>query len=111
MGEIMNTQGISKPPYEESFKDQAVELLIESGRPLKVVARELGVSDTTLRDWKRRYLERMGTPAGGAQKITPQTLEEENRRLRQENEYLRRQRDILKKACGILSETPPRGMP
>lgn len=107
----MNHTGSSKPPYDESFKANAVELVIQSGRPLKVVARELGVSDTSLREWKQKYLERMDTPQGAHQKLTPESLVEENQRLRRENEYLARQRDILKKACGILSETPPRGMP
>lgn len=107
----MNSTGISKPPYDESFRANAVELVVQSGRPLKVVARELGISDTSLREWKQKYLERMGTPQGEHQKITPESLAEENRRLRRENEYLVRQRDILKKACGILSEEPPRGMP
>ena len=36
----MNQTGINKAPYEQTFKDQAVELLLESGRPLKVLARE-----------------------------------------------------------------------
>ena len=85
--------------------------MIESGRPLKVVARELGITPTSLRTWKKQYLTRMGTPEGAQHKVTPETLEAENRRLRDEISYLQRQRDILKKACGILSETPPRGMP
>jgi transposase-like protein len=111
MGDTMNTTGTRRPPFDQTFKDQAVELMMESGRPLGVVARELGVSTTSLRAWKKRYLARMGTPEGSRQKLTPETLEEETRRLRQEVSYLQRQRDILKKACGILSETPPRGMP
>ena len=45
--------GPYKKPYDEEFKRNAVELLIQSGKPLKAVARELGVSDTALSNWKR----------------------------------------------------------
>ena len=106
----MNVTGKSHSAYDKQFKDQAVEMLIESGRPLKVVARDLGISDGTLREWKKRYLGEVSENPDG-RKYTPDVLADENRRLREENEYLKRQRDILKKACGILSTEPRRGMP
>ncbi len=37
----MNQTGKSHQPYDKEFKDHAVEMLIESGRPLKAVARDL----------------------------------------------------------------------
>lgn len=106
----MNVTGKSHHPYDEEFKNQTVEMLIESGRPLKVVARDLGVSSSTLRKWKKRYLGEVADQPEG-RKYTPDVLAAENQRLREENEYLKRQRDILKKACGILSNEPHRGMP
>lgn len=106
----MNRTGKSHQVYEKEFKDHAVEMLIESGRPLKVVARELGISDGSLREWKKRYLGEVAEKPEG-RRYTPEHLAEENRKLREENEYLKRQRDILKKACGILSIEPRRGMP
>lgn len=106
----MNQTGKSHQPYQKEFKDHAVEMLMESGRPLKVVARDLGVSDGTLREWKKTYLGEVAQKPEG-RRYTPEALAEENRRLREENEYLKRQRDILKKACGILSNEPHRGMP
>ncbi len=106
----MNRSGKSHPEYDKEFKDHAVEMLIESGRALKVVARDLGVSDGTLREWRKRYLGEVAERPEG-RKYTPDVLAEENRKLREENEYLKRQRDILKKACGILSAEPRRGMP
>jgi len=106
----MNRTGKSHEPYDKEFKDQAVEMVLSTGRPLKVVARELGISDSTLRGWKDRYLGEVAEKPEGRE-YTPEHLAEENRRLREENEYLKRQRDILKKACGILSNEPHRGMP
>lgn len=106
----MNRTGKSHPTYGKEFRDQSVEMLIESGRPLKVVARDLGVCDGTLRTWKRAYLGEVAEKPEG-RRYTPEALADENKRLREENEYLRRQREILKKACGILSTEPRRGMP
>ncbi len=106
----MNQTGKSHQPYDKEFKDQAVEMLLESGRTLKAVARDLGVSDGTLREWKKSYLGEVAEKPEG-RRYTPEVLAEENKRLREENEYLRRQREILKKACGILSNEPHRGMP
>lgn len=105
--------GPYKKPYDEEFKRNAVELLIQSGKPLRVVARELGVSDTVLRNWKVKQLgeaedDRSPRGEGGA---TPRELAEENRRLRRDLDRVIRQRDILKKAMGICSETSPGGMP
>ena len=43
----------TRPPYPPEFRRQAVEL-IRSGTPLKQVASELGVSEQTLRTWRRQ---------------------------------------------------------
>ena len=53
--------------YEEAFKKQAVEHWLQSRKPGTQIARELGVSYPTLKQWKRCYcgeaaLERFGKP-------------------------------------------------
>ena len=97
--------------YDQEFKRDAVTMLINSGRPLKQVAKELGVSDASLRDWRETYLEALeGRPAGGEGGPTPRDLVAENQRLRKELERVTWQRDILKKAASILSEKSPGGM-
>ena len=98
--------------YDAEFKRNAVDLLMKGGNPLKQVAEELGVSDASLRSWRNAYLEGLeGRPAGGEGGPSPREIVAENQRLRRELERVTRQRDILKKAMGILSETPPGGMP
>ena len=93
--------------YTESFRDQAVDLLLSSGRPLKQVAVELGVTANTLRSWRNR----IGTRSEGvAEAEGAETLEMKVKRLERENNYLRRQRDILKKAASILAEDPQGGI-
>lgn len=91
--------------YDREFKNNAVAL-VQSGRTVTAVARDLGVSKWSLGDWVRKA-------AAGESLSEPKTLaaetpeQRELRRLRQELEYVTRQRDILKKACGILSAEVP----
>jgi transposase len=88
--------------YSEEFKRQAVELLINSGKPQAQLARELGCSDMSLSGWKRKYLKSLA-PAkleGGPQQ--PEELVATIKQQQKEIEYLRRQREILKKAMSIL---------
>ena len=106
------------PTYDEEFRRNAVELLLQSNRPLKRVAHELGVTANSLRNWRDRFLGKGGvTKVGQTQSAdrsgAPLALADpaaEIRRLQRENEYLRRQREILKKAVSILSEDPQSGM-
>ena len=89
--------------YDAQFKEQAVKLLLSSGKSLHCVAQELGISDGALKLWKHTHLHNGGSAA---------ELELENQRLRRELERVTQQRDILKKSLGILSEDPPqKGMP
>ncbi|MCB1129329.1 MAG: transposase, partial [Verrucomicrobiae bacterium] len=44
----------TRPAYTEEFRQQAVQLLLDSGRPLDRVAAELGVSANSLRSWRDR---------------------------------------------------------
>ena len=92
--------------YDREFKENAVAL-VRTGRSIKQVARELGVSSWSLGRWVRG--EHLGQTQSHANTLATETPEQrENRRLRQELEYVSRQRDILKKALGILSaEMPP----
>ena len=84
----------AKRRYDETFRRQAVALVETSGRPLREIATELGVSHWNLRDWKVIY----------GRRSTPAQLEEQLQRLRQELAEVRDQRDALKKALGILAE-------
>lgn len=51
---------------------------MEAGRPTKEIAREVGVTDQTLYNWKSKY---GGMEVSDAKKL--RALEEENRRLKQ----------------------------
>jgi len=84
--------------YEVAFKREAVEHWLRSGKSGTQIAKELGISYPSLKEWKRRY--------GGDAAPQRADLEAENRVLRAELARVREQRDILKKTLGILSEAP-----
>jgi transposase len=87
--------------YDREFKENAVAL-IQSGRSITEVSRDLGVSHWSLSRWLKDAQN--GRSLSEPKTLSSETAEQrEIRRLRQENDYLRRQRDILKKACSILS--------
>lgn len=82
-------------------KREAVQLAQTSGKPTAQVARSLGISDTSIHQWRKELAEHgaFAFPGSGHQTA----IEEENRRLKRENEVLRQERDRLKKAIGIFS--------
>ncbi len=89
----------TRPPYPPEFRRQAIEL-VRSGTPLKQVADELGVSEQTLRNWRRQdQLDRHERDDG----LTTDEREE-LRRLRRENARLTQERDLLKRAAAFFAK-------
>lgn len=89
----------SKRQFDDAFRRNAVALVESSGRSLKEIAVELGVSHWNLRDWTKRHGR--NKPKAAA---TPAEMEREMTRLRRENEALAARCEVLKKALGILAE-------
>lgn len=83
----------SRRRFSAQFKAEAVQLVIQSGRPIVDIAGELGINAGTLGNWVNRYREEHPEPE---KKRTPADhcrlaeLEEDNRRLRMENEFLKK---------------------
>jgi transposase len=86
--------------YSEEFRDESVRLVIESKSSVAQIAKDLGVSTWTLRGWVKKHRERIGAK----EPRRPETLEEENRRLRRELAVLRQERDLLKKAAAYFAK-------
>ena len=88
--------------FDRQFKLDAVNLIINGGRSVREVARDLGIDENTLYRWKRN-LEGEGSDAfPGKGRLSPQ--EEELRRLRRDLEQVKEDREILKKALGFFSK-------
>lgn len=87
--------------YTTEFKREAVRLAQTSGKPIAQVARALGISDTSIHQWRKELAEHGSQAFPGSGHQTAQ--EEEVRRLKRELEIVKQERDILKKAVGIFS--------
>jgi transposase len=96
--------------FTEEYKQQAVELVVSSGRSTGSVANELGLRDSVLRRWvEKRTAGREATAAtrrAPTQAALPSADQAaEIARLVRENERLRMERDILKKSIAIFAGT------
>ncbi len=86
-------------PYPPEFRTEAVRLVRDGSRPISVVAKDLGVSDESLRHWVKQADLDDGRRRDGL------TTEERHElvRLRRENRILREEREILKKAAAFFA--------
>src|SRR6476619_5710420 len=86
--------------FTDDFKAQAVRLVLDEGKSVGAVARDLDLTETALREWvKRARADRTKGRTG----LT--TMErEELARLRKENRELRTEREILKKAAAFFAK-------
>lgn len=79
--------------YSAEYKVEAVKLVIETSRPVALVARELGIVEQTLGNWVKQYRR---DHAGDEPELSVperarlRELERENREIRIENEFLKK---------------------
>jgi len=85
--------------FTDDFKQQAVRLVLDEGKSVSAVARELDLVASALGNWvKQAQADRTNGRTG----LT--TAErEELARLRKENRILREEREILKKAAAFFA--------
>jgi len=86
------------PPYALEFRQGAVRLLRSSDRTVPQLARELGCSPQSLRNWSRQIEVEEGKAVG----LTSDEREE-LRRLRRELRTVTEEREILKKAAAFFA--------
>jgi transposase len=86
--------------YSLEFRQEAVRLLRTSGRPVKLLASELGISPSTLRAWASELSPEANTTALGLSSDERDEL----RRLRREVKVLAEEREILKKAAAFFAQ-------
>jgi transposase-like protein len=79
--------------YDAEFKEGAVRIVWETGKPIAQIARDLGIHAGTLGNWVAKdRVERGGTEGlsmGDAAEL---------KQLRAENAQLRMERDVLKRS-------------
>ncbi len=79
--------------FSPEFRDEAVKAVIESSRPIAVVARELNMNDGTLANWVSKYrAEHAGDepPLTLTERARLQEAERELRETRMELEFLKK---------------------
>jgi transposase-like protein len=79
--------------FDQEFREGAVRIVRETGKPIAQVARDLGINEGTLGNWYAKdRAEREGADGLSVADI------EELKRLRSEVAELRMERDVLKRS-------------
>ena len=87
----------SQRSYTPEFKAEAVRLVRTASAPVTSIARDLGISVWSLRNWVREVRGPSDPPLKEAERV-------ELQRWRREVRELRMERDILKKATAFFAK-------
>ena len=92
--------------FDKTFKQEAVNNWLQSGKSAEIIAEELGINANSLYAWKKLFAPAAagGMAAAGAKPASASDLQARLDAALRELRHLREQRDILKKTLGILSE-------
>ncbi len=86
--------------FTDEFKAGVVRLVLDEGKTVGTVARDMDLTETAVREWVKRA--RADRTRGRTGLTTAER--EELARLRKENRELRTERDILKKAAAFFAK-------
>jgi transposase len=86
--------------FSEEFKDGAVRLVLDEGKTIGAVSRELDLTASALANWVKQARADRTTGKSGLMKEE----REELARLRKENRELRIERDLLKKVSALFAK-------
>ena len=87
--------------FTEEFKAGAIRLVLDEGKSVGAAARDLDLTESSLRNWVERARADRGKGKPG---VLTTAEREELGRLRKENRELRTEREILKKAAAFFAK-------
>lgn len=87
--------------HSEEFKRDAVRLVTEEDYTFAAAAKAVGVSEQTLRAWRKKFGP---PPKPCGEDATVDELREENKRLKRELRRAELEREILKKATAYFAK-------
>ena len=90
-----------KRTFTAEFKAEATRLVVEEGVTVAQAARDLDLTESSLRNWVRQAEVDAGRGAAGA--LTSEQ-QDELRTLRKENKRLRMERGLLKRAAVFFAK-------
>src|SRR5450631_2823259 len=99
----MFIMGRTRRGFTPEYKDEAVKLVINTGRTVSAVARELGIQESTLGRWVHDFKARAAAGEAGQGGLS-ETERAELLRLRRENSDLKLDRAFLKKASLFFAQ-------
>jgi transposase len=89
--------------FTQEYKDNAVSLVLDSGRSIADVARSIGVHEMTLGKWVKKARDAGRVPAAELDSDERAELE----KLRAENAQLKMERDFAKKVATWFAKDQP----
>ena len=91
--------------YTEEYKIESVRQYVKNGRGLTFTARELGVPNTTLNGWVKKYMSQINS----TNKIEKPPKKDYESLLKEKDKYIQTLEEevaILKKSIGIFTRNP-----
>jgi transposase-like protein len=85
-------------PHPPEFRQRAIELARLGGKPVSQIARDLGISDSCLRNWVRQADIDRGAKGGVTSDERAELV-----RLRRENRIQAMEIEILKRASALFA--------
>ncbi|OKI32648.1 transposase [Streptomyces sp. TSRI0281] len=96
----MRVRAEKRRVFKPEFREGAVRIVAETGKPISEVADDLGINEATLASWvSRAKRAEKGKPADVDEEIA--RLRRENTALKKDNKELAMERDVLKR-CMVL---------
>ena len=86
-------------PHPPEFRKRAVELARERAKPIRELARDIGISESCLRNW----MTQADIDEGKREGLTSEERAELTK-LRRENRVLKMERDLLSRAAAFFAQ-------